>query len=80
MEMIQEHGRPFLKSFYEDVTGVEVEGPQPDRVRAADLGGDAREAQAPFLANGDFGVELAQPGVDVDQVRAGAAKRLLSGR
>ncbi len=28
LEMIQEHGRPFLKSFYENVTGAVVESPR----------------------------------------------------
>ncbi len=32
LEMIQEHARPFLKSFYENVTGWAIEGPRRIRV------------------------------------------------
>ncbi len=32
LEMIQEHARPFLKSFYENVTGWTIEGPRRIRI------------------------------------------------
>ncbi len=38
LEMIQQHGRPFLKAFYEDVAGVTVEGPHRIRIDVSTRG------------------------------------------